>query len=51
MQDLKSIKSDCTDVFVSANPLTSIPMMYIATVTSQDYEHVGKKRTERLLFP
>lgn len=30
MQDLKSIKSDCTDVFVSANPLTSIPTMYIA---------------------
>lgn len=30
MQDLKSIKSDCTDVFVSVNPLTSIPTMYIA---------------------
>lgn len=30
MQDLKSIKSDSTDVFVSVNPLTSIPTMYIA---------------------
>ena len=30
MQDLKSIKSDCTDVFVCINPLTSIPTMYIA---------------------